>query len=225
MVRQVLVLEDSRTQRMMISHLLRQLGLQVVEAENGLEARALIADRCPDVVVSDILCPGMNGYELCAWLKQNPQTQHIPLIFCTVKTEERDRAWGMQQGASAYLCKPFQPPELVETVVALILQQGKTFTDLSPTDDWLEVGLMWLDEYENQDWAIAAFSKALQLNPDRELAKRCRDRALGNLQEVRSCATCQYYFGGNPGGNLLVCAVHPNGPTESLCRDWESKYR
>ncbi|MBD2315047.1 response regulator [Desertifilum sp. FACHB-1129] len=224
-MREVLILEDSHTQRMLMAYPLRQAGMQVLEATNGLEALEILKTHHPDVIISDIVCPVMNGYELCAWLKQNPKTQHIPLIFCTVKTEERDRAWGLQQGASAYICKPFELPELVETVIELILQQGKTFTDLSPAYDWLEIGLMWLEEYENQDWAIAAFSKALQLNPNSQLAQQYRDRALGNLQDTRSCATCQYYFGGKPGGNLLVCAVHPNGPSDPLCRDWESKYR
>lgn len=225
MVSTVLVSEDSRTQREIIAHLLSQMGLRIIEASDGLEAWDKIQTDSPDLVVADIICPGMDGYELCNRLKSNPQTHHIPVIFCTSKTEEADRYWGMKQGATDYICKPFQPPELMETVVAHLLQQGKICQHPDPADEWTEVGLIWLEDYQNQDWAIAAFDKALQINPDHDLAKRCRDAALGKLEPVRTCETCGYYYGGSPGGNLLVCAIHPSGTIDEHCRDWESKYR
>jgi len=130
----------------------------------------------------------------------------------------------MSQGAKGYICKPFQPPELVETVIQLLLENGHSCDHSCPADVWTEVGLMWLEDFQNSEWAVTAFERAMLIDPSHELAGRCRDLALGKLQRSRPCAACRYYYGASPGGNLLVCAVHPAGPEDELCRDWESKY-
>lgn len=221
----VLVSEDSRTQREIIARLLTEIGLTAIEASDGVVAWQKIQLHNPDLVVADIVCPGMNGYELCQKLKANPTTEDIPVVFCTVKTEAGDRDKGMKQGASGYIGKPFDPPELVETVVQLLLAGGKQCVHQSQADDWTEVGLMWLEDFENNQWAAKAFSKALELEPNHRLARYYQDIALGHLERSRPCSACKYYYGGSPGGNCLVCAVHPYGPEEDYCRDWESKYR
>ncbi|HIK30170.1 MAG TPA: response regulator [Oscillatoriales cyanobacterium M59_W2019_021] len=121
----VLVIEDSVTQREMISNLLRGSGLTVIEASDGVEAletiqRSLPEGKLPDLVVLDIVMPRMNGYEVCRRLKADPKTQHVPVVMCSSKGEEFDRYWGMKQGADAYVAKPFQPTELVGTVKQML---------------------------------------------------------------------------------------------------------
>lgn len=116
----VLVVEDSVTQREMISDLLRDSGLNVTVATDGVEALEFIQDRCPDLVVLDIVMPKMNGYEVCRRLKADPKTQNVPVVMCSSKGEEFDRYWGMKQGADAYIAKPFQPKELIGTVKQLL---------------------------------------------------------------------------------------------------------
>ncbi|MEY2976309.1 MAG: response regulator transcription factor [Prochlorotrichaceae cyanobacterium] len=116
----VLVVEDSPAQREMITDLLRGSGLTVNIATDGVEAIEAIKAQCPDLVVLDIVMPRMNGYEVCRHLKNNPQTQSVPVIMCSSKGEEFDRYWGMKQGADAYIAKPFQPTELVGTVKQLL---------------------------------------------------------------------------------------------------------
>ena len=116
----VLVVEDSLSQREMITDLLRKIGLQVSTAGDGLEALESIQSQTPDVIVLDIVMPRMNGYELCRKLKADPATQHVPVVLCSSKGEEFDRYWGMKQGADAYIAKPFQPAELVGTVKQLL---------------------------------------------------------------------------------------------------------
>ena len=116
----VLVVEDSVTQREMISDLLRGSGLNVTVANNGEEALEFIQGRCPDLVVLDIVLPKMNGYEVCRRLKADPKTQNVPVVMCSSKGEEFDRYWGMKQGADAYIAKPFQPTELIGTVKQLL---------------------------------------------------------------------------------------------------------
>ncbi len=116
----VIVVEDSVTQREMISDLLKKNGLQVTVASDGVEAMEQVQKQCPDLVVLDIVMPRMNGYELCRRLKSDPKTQHISIVMCSSKGEEFDRYWGMKQGADAYIAKPFQPTELVGTVKQLL---------------------------------------------------------------------------------------------------------
>jgi twitching motility two-component system response regulator PilH len=116
----VLVVEDSVTQREMITDLLKGSGLDVTVASDGVEALEQIEDIRPDLVVLDIVMPRMNGYEVCRQIKSNPKTQNIPVVMCSSKGEEFDRYWGMKQGADAYIAKPFQPTELVGTVKQLL---------------------------------------------------------------------------------------------------------
>ncbi|NEO26636.1 MAG: response regulator [Kamptonema sp. SIO4C4] len=116
----VLVVEDSMAQRQMISDLLRESGLTVEVAGNGVEALERIREYNPDIVVLDIVMPQMNGYEFCRRLKADPKTQGVPVVMCSSKGEEFDRYWGMRQGADAYIAKPFQPMELIGTVKQLL---------------------------------------------------------------------------------------------------------
>lgn len=116
----VLVVEDSRAQREMITNLLRENGLQVTVAGDGQQALEQVENSPPDLVVLDIVMPILNGYEVCRRIKSNPQTQNLPVVMCSTKNEEFDRYWGMRQGADAYVSKPFQPSELVGTVKRLL---------------------------------------------------------------------------------------------------------
>lgn len=116
----VLVVEDSLTQREMISTLLKGSGLSVSVAGDGVEALEQILANCPDLVVLDIVMPRMNGYELCRKLRGNSSTKNVAVVMCSAKAEEFDRYWGMKQGADAYIAKPFQPQELVGTVKQLL---------------------------------------------------------------------------------------------------------
>jgi twitching motility two-component system response regulator PilH len=116
----VLIVEDSVTQREMITDLLKASGLTVTHASDGVEALEAIQTACPDLVVLDIVMPRMNGYEVCRRLKSNPKTQNLPVVICSSKGEQVDHYWGIKQGADAYIAKPFQPTELVGTVKQLL---------------------------------------------------------------------------------------------------------
>jgi twitching motility two-component system response regulator PilH len=116
----VLIVDDSQTLRQMLSDLLQKNGIKVVEATNGVEAKEQIQVKAPDLVITDLIMPQMNGYELCRWIKNEPTTQNLPVLICSTKSEEFDRYWGMKQGADAYITKPFHPPELIKTVKKLL---------------------------------------------------------------------------------------------------------
>jgi twitching motility two-component system response regulator PilH len=116
----ILVVEDSRTQRYMVTNILTASQFTVTAAKDGIEALKQIRQACPDVVVLDILMPHLNGYEVCRRLKSNPATKNIPVIMCSLKCTNADRYWAFKQGADAYVGKPFQPKELIETVKQLL---------------------------------------------------------------------------------------------------------
>lgn len=114
------MVEDSPTQRELITDLLKRSGLKVMVATDGMDALEQVQLSCPDLVVLDVVMPRMNGYEVCRRLKTDPRTQNVPVIICSSKGEEFDRYWGMKQGADAYIVKPFQPRELLVTVKQLL---------------------------------------------------------------------------------------------------------
>ena len=116
----VLLVDDSPTIRQITSKLLESQGLKVLIASDGIEAIELLEAKKPDLVILDIIMPRMNGYDVCRWLKSNPKTQHIPVIFWTVKSENIDRYWGMKQGGDAYITKPLRAAELIEAIRKLL---------------------------------------------------------------------------------------------------------
>jgi chemotaxis family two-component system response regulator PixH len=112
----ILIVEDTPSEMELISHYLRQSGYSVVGAVSAKEALSRAVELKPDVIITDVVMPGMSGFELCRSLKKHPVTEHVPVILCTSKSQEIDRLWGMKQGASAYLMKPFTSEQLVRVV-------------------------------------------------------------------------------------------------------------
>lgn len=112
----ILIVEDTVSEQQLISHYLQEFGYSVVSANNGTEALEKIQTHKPDVVITDIVMPGMNGLELCRRLKKDPETQKLPVIACTSKNQELDRLWGMKQGIDLYVTKPFTKEEIARAV-------------------------------------------------------------------------------------------------------------
>ncbi|MDJ0726125.1 MAG: response regulator [Prochloraceae cyanobacterium] len=117
----VLVVEDTISERELIINYLQQSGYAAISAANAKDALAVATEKQPQVVVTDVVMPGMNGYELCRNLKKNPATKAIPVVVCTSKNQELDRLWGMKQGADVYITKPFTREELIRAVRSVSL--------------------------------------------------------------------------------------------------------
>jgi twitching motility two-component system response regulator PilH len=115
----ILVVEDTRSEMELMSHYLRESGYIVINADSAREALNKAIEQKPDVIVTDVVMPGMSGFELCRSLKKNPVTAEVPIIICTSKDQEIDRLWGMKQGADAYVTKPFTREQLVRAVKAI----------------------------------------------------------------------------------------------------------
>jgi len=112
----VLVVEDTLSEMELLSHYLREGGYTVVGALSAKEALDKVIELKPDIIITDVVMPGMSGFELCRNLKKHPETAKVPVIICSSKSQEIDRLWGMRQGADIYITKPFTREELIRAV-------------------------------------------------------------------------------------------------------------
>ena len=120
MGKSILVVDDSATERKMISAPLRQRGYDVTMATDGEEAIKKATASKPDLIVLDVVMPKKNGFQVCRKLKMAPATKNIKIVMLTSKDQETDRFWGMRQGADAYLTKPFESKALLDAISSLI---------------------------------------------------------------------------------------------------------
>lgn len=114
----VLVIDDSRTIRKSAENMLGREGCEVMTAEDGFEALALIQRHRPDLIFVDIMMPRLDGYQTCAIIKNNDEFRSTPVIMLTSKDGLFDKARGRIVGSDQYLTKPFTRDELLDTVRA-----------------------------------------------------------------------------------------------------------
>ena len=113
----VLVVEDSRAEQRLIVLLLQQSGLKVALADSAESAIVWLTENGqPDLIVLDIVMPGISGLDFCRQIRTDDQFKDIPIVFCSSKDQEFDRFWALRQGGNDYITKPFAPNNLVQTV-------------------------------------------------------------------------------------------------------------
>ncbi len=112
----ILIAEDSPTAAEMLRRTIVPLGHDVVMANDGQNAEALIRKEKPDLVILDIIMPKINGFQLCRSLRADPEFKDLPILVITSMDRESDRYWGMKQGANEYLVKPVDQKVLVEKI-------------------------------------------------------------------------------------------------------------
>lgn len=125
-IAKILVAEDERDIRELISFSLQFSGYQVTEALNGEDAVQKARQILPDLILLDVRMPKMTGYEACKVLKENESTKNIPIIFLSAKGQETEIQQGKELGAEAYFLKPFAPDELNEQVKKILEKYNKT---------------------------------------------------------------------------------------------------
>jgi two-component system, chemotaxis family, response regulator PixH len=117
----VLVVEDTPSLLQLINSFLEDSGYKVITASDAKDGYQKALNDQPDIIITDVVMPGMSGFEFCRKLKRNPATSNLPIIICSSKNKDIDRIWGMRQGADVYLTKPFTKEELVRAVKMLVV--------------------------------------------------------------------------------------------------------
>lgn len=117
--RRVLVVDDDTLTLEILETILDLEDFAVRTAVDGESALAAIGEEIPDVLVLDVMMPGLSGFEVCAHLRAQPATQDLPIVLLTARDGDEDRRLGRESGADAYLTKPFSPLKLIETITGI----------------------------------------------------------------------------------------------------------
>lgn len=112
----ILIVDDSETHLYTLSKIVEEQGHEVITASSGEEGVDSATANKPDLILMDVVMPGLNGFQATRKISKNKDTANIPIIFVTTKNQETDRIWGLRQGASAYLTKPVDKKQLIEAV-------------------------------------------------------------------------------------------------------------
>ena len=116
----ILIVDDSPTQIANLTKILEPKGHTIATAGNGEEGVAAAQAQKPDLILMDVVMPGLNGFQATRKLTRDPETKDIPVILVSTKDQETDRIWGMRQGARGYLVKPPDPAELLGLIDELL---------------------------------------------------------------------------------------------------------
>ncbi len=118
-IRKILIVDDSPTERHVLNDMLTKSGYEVVASDNGEDAIQKAKSLKPDLILMDVVMPGLNGFQATRAISRDPDTRAIPIILCTSKSQETDKIWGMRQGARDYIVKPVNREELLEKIAAI----------------------------------------------------------------------------------------------------------
>ena len=129
----ILVVEDEPDIRKLVQYNLAQERFKVLEAEDGEQALKILQREKPNLIILDLMLPGLSGLELCKLLRERPQTAQLPILMLTAKAGEADKVLGLEIGADDYLTKPFSPREMIARVRAILRRsEAATATDAAP---------------------------------------------------------------------------------------------
>jgi two-component system phosphate regulon response regulator PhoB len=119
----IVVVEDEADLQQIVAYNLRQAGHEVATASNGEAALTLVRQRTPDLMVLDLMLPGISGTDVCRSVKNDPTTRHVAVLMLTAKGSEIDRVVGFELGADDYVVKPFSVRELALRIAAILRRQ------------------------------------------------------------------------------------------------------
>jgi len=121
----ILVVDDEENIRELVRYNLAREGYQVTTVGSGEDALKQASSKPPDLIVLDLMLPGMDGFDVCRQLKNDSRTAHIPIVMLTVKGEESDIVVGLELGADDYITKPFSPKVLLARLKAVLRRREK----------------------------------------------------------------------------------------------------
>lgn len=116
MAKKVLIVDDSPTERHVLEQIMQEAGYEIITAASGEEGVTKAKQELPDLVLMDVVMPGMNGYQATREISKSKETAGIPVIICTSRGADTDKVWGLRQGAQEYLVKPITKQVLLQKV-------------------------------------------------------------------------------------------------------------
>lgn len=122
LIKSILIVDDSSTDRLSLAEMLVKVfnqDLKILIAESGEQGIIVAQTELPDLILMDIIMPGMTGFQATRALSKDPKTAHIPIIVCTGKSQATDQAWALKMGAKSCLAKPIEQAELIASIEAL----------------------------------------------------------------------------------------------------------
>ena len=146
----ILVVEDEPDILEMVRYNLDQAGLDVETAEDAERALQSVQETLPDLIILDLMLPGIDGLDMCRQIKQDARTRHIPILMLTARKEEVDRIVGLELGADDYVVKPFSPRELVLRAQAILRRSQGSSQSATETEGWLHMGPISIDKAAHQ---------------------------------------------------------------------------
>jgi phosphate regulon transcriptional regulator PhoB len=127
--KKILIVDDEPDIVELISYNLKKEGFHLATASDGEETLRKVRTGHLDLIILDLMLPGIHGMELCRILRNNPRTAHVPIIMLTAKSEESDKVRGLETGADDYMTKPFSPKELIARVKAILRRSRERATE------------------------------------------------------------------------------------------------
>ncbi len=121
----ILVVDDSPTEMYRFKEILIKQGYEVLEANNGADGVTLALAEQPDLILMDLVMPGVNGFQATRHIARDATTQHIPIVIVSSKGQDTDREWGIRQGASEYLTKPIDEEALLEIIATYLADRAQ----------------------------------------------------------------------------------------------------
>ena len=129
MKKKILVIEDDRQALRLMEYILQHKGYEVLLARDGLEGAKKAQTETPDLIILDVMLPGLDGYEVCQLLRQKAETSGLPILMISGKVHQNDKEVGLKVGASDYLEKPVYPSVVVAKVESLLADRNKAFAE------------------------------------------------------------------------------------------------
>lgn len=195
----ILVVEDSPTQLLKIRHALERHRFQVRTASNGAEALAQLESAPATIVLTDVMMPEMDGYELCRTIRSRPELARIPVVLLTALSEPKDIIAGLKAGASGYIVKPWTEPMLISRI-----QYVQANLELRRHGN-IEMGIevyfanqrhfLTADRLQMVDLLLSTYDAALQKSAELEVANRELKQALATIKTLKGmvplCMVCK----------------------------------
>jgi two-component system alkaline phosphatase synthesis response regulator PhoP len=158
----VLVVDDERHILELVSFNLGKEGYGVITAMDGIEACRIAKREKPDLIILDVMLPGLDGFEVCKTIQRDQDTSNIPIIMLTAKTQEIDKILGLEMGADDYMTKPFSPRELLARVKARLRRTHRNLDNFSKSEGIIRINGFAIDP---ERYEVSLNDTSLNLTP------------------------------------------------------------